>query len=512
VSRRIVHLTLIALHALFALAVVYVPLSTVLRSFGETQLASDGVEAIGLARWPMLLLNTLIVTGVATLIAVGIGLPVGVLVGRSDLPGRRLVRGLAGFLACLPPVVYAALAIAVVPLWKLPPSAWLCGVGYGFVFLPLAIVVCGGLARGVPTELEDVALLEADAGRVLWYVTARHCLPGAAALGLLFITIAATDMAITDLMRVRTFAEEVYTQYALRRAGVGPILTGLPVLVVTAVLLTVFFGRSGWFADGSIAAEEAVGRALRPARGVRIVAFVLLAACAAGLAWPTVKLVMQTETVSAARRSAENLVGDIGRSLLVTAPAAALMATAAVGLAHAIVRGRFARRLGIIGLALLLAVPAPTTGIALADILNHPDWRGAIYDSPVALIIGYIVRYLPVAVVLLAAAIQRIPAAFEQMGRLDGADWPALLRHIVWPLTARDAAVAALVCLILAFAEIGTSVLIAPPGYSIASVRIFGLLHGGVYRDVAVLAILSSACMIGPWAGLAWLFSRSRIS
>src|SRR5262245_50470091 len=90
--RRILTLITISVHAAIALAVLCVPISAIVRSFGETPLTSDGVQAIGLARWPLLLLNTLIVTGTATAIAVGIGLPVGVLVGRSDLPGRQVVR------------------------------------------------------------------------------------------------------------------------------------------------------------------------------------------------------------------------------------------------------------------------------------------------------------------------------------------------------------------------------------------------------------------------------------
>src|SRR5262249_26336710 len=155
-------------------------------------------------------------------------------------------------------------------------------------------------------------------------------------------------------------------------------------------------------------------------------AFAVLAACAAGLALPAFKLIMQVEAVSAFWHSAQKLVGDIGRSLLVGIPAAALLTTAAAGMAHAIVRRRLLRFAGIVAIALLLALPAPTVGIALADILNQPDWRGALYDSPMLLAVGYTVRYLPVAVLLMSAAIQRIPPALEQMARLDGADWLAL--------------------------------------------------------------------------------------
>lgn len=498
----------VLLHAAIALAVVWVPVSAVARAFGDPPLTNDGVEAIGLARWPVLLVNTLIVTGTATLIAVGVGLPVGVLAARTNLPGRGVVRGLAGFLACLPPIVYAGLAIAVVPLWRMPPSAVLCGIGYGLVFLPLAVIVCDGLARRVPAALEDAALLDASAARVLCRVTMRQCLPGAAALALLVITLVATDMALTDLMRVRTFAEEVYTQYALRRSGVGPLLTGAPLLGALAAMLAVCLTRGVRLASDRSVTHEPEPRRMRLLGAARRTAVVLLLVAAAALAWPAYRLLMQIESLSLAWRSAESLIGEIGRSLAVGAPAAMLMAAAAVGLAHGMVRNRAMGVVGVTAIALLLALPAPSAGIALVDLLNHPGWRGAIYDSPLVLIAGYLVRFLPVAVLLLVAAIQSIPREFEQMARTDGADWAAVQRYVIWPLVAREAAIAALICLVLAFAEIGTSVLIAPPGYSIASVRVFGLLHGGVYRDVAVLTILSAICMVGPWAGLAWLLRR----
>ena len=78
-----------------------------------------------------------------------------------------------------------------------------------------------------------------------------------------------------------------------------------------------------------------------------------------------------------------------------------------------------------------------------------------------------------------------------------------------------DAAIVWLVVAVLCFAEVGCTVLLAPPGWTTASVRAFTLMHFGVYRDLAVLALASVGCILLPWLVLVCLlkrrFSRIRV-
>ncbi len=46
------------------------------------------------------------------------------------------------------------------------------------------------------------------------------------------------------------------------------------------------------------------------------------------------------------------------------------------------------------------------------------------------------------------------------------------------------------------------------PGWTTASVRAFTLMHFGVYRDLAVLALASVGCILFPWLLLVCLLKR----
>ena len=65
-----------------------------------------------------------------------------------------------------------------------------------------------------------------------------------------------------------------------------------------------------------------------------------------------------------------------------------------------------------------------------------------------------------------------------------------------------------LVIAILCFGEVGCTVLLAPPGWSTASVRAFTLMHFGVYPDLAVLALVAAGYILIPWLVLVALLQR----
>jgi iron(III) transport system permease protein len=155
-----------------------------------------------------------------------------------------------------------------------------------------------------------------------------------------------------------------------------------------------------------------------------------------------------------------------------------------------------------------LALPAPVAGISLVGLLSRPGPAGALCDSPVVIAAGYIVRFLPIGILLLVVAVRRVPREIESAARIDGCDWLAVQRHVYWPAVAGDAAIVWLITVILCFAEVGATKLVAPPGWNTASVRAFTLIHGGVDANLALLAVLSTGIILVLWLFLVCLVKR----
>src|SRR5262249_46273097 len=79
--------------------------------------------------------------------------------------------------------------------------------------LPWVIVLVGQGLTWIERELEEDALPILPAWRVLLQITLPRCRAAIGAAALWVALQTATEITVTDMMQVRTFAEEVYTQF-----------------------------------------------------------------------------------------------------------------------------------------------------------------------------------------------------------------------------------------------------------------------------------------------------------
>ncbi len=463
-------------------------------------------------RWPTLLGTTAVVCGMALLLAIGGGLALAIVIRRTDLPGRGVL-WLAALLGCCVPVyLSAALFFARIPVWRFSQSAWFCGVLYGLVGMPLGTVILAAALGTADREREEQALLDATPWSVLWRVTLPQLGWPLAATSAVLLLLVGTDFTLSDILAVRTFAEEVYTQYTLNISPAGPVLTAMPILALLSVLVLVVQLRAASRAEHSLWTLGAASRFLVKFGPAGIVCGSLLVLAAAVLlGWPLSALLQQVDSPAAFVDSAARVWPELAVSLVTSAAAASVIVVLALPLAAAARRGTRVRFVALAFIVLLLATPAPVSASSLIRLLNRPGWLGAIYDHPAILLVGDVVRFLPYAALLLIPAVQRVPAQLEQLARLDGCGWLGRQRHVWWPGVAREWPVVWLLVAVLCFGEVGATVLLYPPNWTPAAVRAFTLIHFGVYRDLAVLALLSAACLPLPWLLLVWTLRRQHV-
>jgi len=506
------------LHALALAVALSVPayalvhaLCTAVRAPGTEADTAD--LARDLSRWLTLLRNTGIVAGVAVVTAAGIGGALALLAVRTDLPGRRLVLGAALLGTCIPVYVTSTLILSALPATYMTGSLLACGVMYGLVYTPLATLVLAAAVRASDRELEELALLDATPARVLCRVTIPQAAWGLVAVVLIVVLLVGTDYTIADLLVIRTFAEEVYTQYQLDHRQAGPLLTSLPVLLVlTALLLAAqaryrFFGEHSPWSGGGVPRLYRLGRARLWAT---IACGVFLIGGGGG---PFTALLLRAlaphQPQAGLWGAAWGMRHEVLTSWLLSTLGAVLITLPAVGLASVLARGRRLRWVVLAAVVVLLSTPAPVVGISLVELLNRPGLLGAAYDTPAPVVLGYFTRFLPIALLLLLPAARRIPPEVVWAARVDGCDWRRWQWYIVWPALGRDILLTGLLMLILCFGEVAASMLLVPPGLETAAVRAYTLMHFGVYRDLAVLALLSIASIVVPWFALTLLLRRS---
>jgi iron(III) transport system permease protein len=498
--------------------------------------------------------TTALLVGGTLLLALPAGTAGAVLLYRTDLPGRRLLRFLAVLTLFVPLPLFASgweaalgstgwLPVAVwnrlapndpdlAPsgdLWKpwgqgVAAAAWVHAVAA----VPWVLVLVGQGLCWVERELEEDALTAAGPWRVLFAVTLRRSLAALAAAALWVGLQTATEITVTDVMQVRTFAEEIYTQFVRPEpdpaaATVQAVVARAVAVSIPAVVLTwlLVVGTARWWERrlpprATLSApplQFPLGRARWPLlAGMVLVVGAIAGVPLASLVWKAGlggtpvhwSLVETLRHVAAAVRIRSAMVVGNLEMVVVTGALTGLLGLVVCWLAT---ESR-PFRLGVLSLmAAAWALPGPIVGLGLKDTFallmtaTGSAWVAKLLyygPSPVPVAWAWLVRFFPCAVALLWPVVRLLPPELRDAARVDGATPWQEFRYVVWPLSSVPFVRAALAVAVLSLGELGASKLTETPGSTTFAHEIFNQMHYGVTNDVAAhCLVLLAAVVVG---------------
>lgn len=463
--------------------------------------------------------TTLRLVAAVLLGSVPLGTLLAFLLARTDLPWRRTLAALLSLLPFTPLYLQATAWLA-----GFGDRGWFTALGWGPVLLqgfagavwihsaaavPWVAGIVGVGFRLVEPELEEEALLDGSA----WQVLRRVTLPGAAgAVGVAALWVAVTvagEMTVTDLFKVRTYAESIYTDFAVEQEGLPlGFLPGAAIaawLTLAALLLTA----------GLTAAERpATAAGTRPFRlgawrwpcGLLAAAVVLtlIGVPLGNLVYTAGEVVDKTDGVLARHWSPLKCLGLVAASpreyaeqfrwsMELGALAATSVVLVATPLAWWARRGGWRALPALLTTAVALALPGPILGIGWIWFFNRSDapLLNALYDSErFGPLLALSLRSLPLGTIVLWHALRSLPRDPLEAAATEGAGgWSRLIRVALpqrWPALAA----AWLAAFAIALGDVSAcNILILPPGVAPLSWRIFDLLHSGVTDQVAALCL-----------------------
>jgi iron(III) transport system permease protein len=496
----------------------------------------------GVARPISLAWNTIQLVMLASLMALPVGVIGAWLVERTNVRGAHAWRSISrlGLFVPLPLIAIGWLG-AFGNLGRsqlLGVQPWLTGIpGAAFVHavacVPWVMLIMGRAFQAVETDLEDAARLDLPGWQVFVRISLRRTWGAFFGSALVVIIFTASEMTVTDLLQVRTYAEEAYLQAQL---GNVPLAASAPQLVCLAVLILAM----GLLLHHHEPARDALARirpAMRwelgawrwPATGlVSMVGFVLMGVPLYAMVWRAGRV------GSGAGRPAvwswTGLLGTLSRALATVAePLAESILWAGLGASCATVlgfglawlarRSKLWRCLGFAALILILAAPGPLVGTALTIAYNpeYPPagahwvtrvdfaWRSWVHDTPASQVLGYAVRTFPFVLVLLWPVAHGFPRAHLESAALDGLAPARRLGSVVIPQEYPALLAAWLASFALALGELAVTYLVSAPGHTPLSVVVWGLMHTGVESHLAGvgLIMLGLIALLGGVAGCA---------
>jgi iron(III) transport system permease protein len=461
-----------------------------------------------------LFFNTTVLGAGTALLSTALGAPLGVALARITLPLKSLLRVALAAPVLLPPYI-VALAwtylsgshgwVAMLTgqdrlanwAYSLPAAILVMSL----VFYPLSMLATEVAMRRIDGRLEEAALVIAPPRRVLWRITLPLAAPSVLAAALVIFVLAVSEFGVPGLLQVRVYATEVFTAFAALYDFSRAVLLSVPLLLlclVVAAVAAAVLGDRLLTTRRSVAPSPALFQARRwPAT------MAALGLLAVALWLPLAVLVRETFT---ARSFGTVLSGSgqaITNSLILSAAGATVVLFVAVWLGYA--RARAGGRLGRIAdivFVLVFAVPSTIVGVGLIGLWNRSGPFGAVYGTDFMLLLGYLARFVPVAALILAASTGYLSFSQEEAAALSGAGWLRTMRRIVLPQMRLGLLAAWAIVFILAFGELGVSILVAPPGEATLPIRIYTLVANTLPSDVAALALLQTAVVFVPVAAL----------
>jgi iron(III) transport system permease protein len=460
--------------------------------------------------------------GLAATVA-GSGILVGVLVvsllWRIAKKGLVIVLLTVLALAAIPPYIHALTWSSLLGyLTGFLPGLTMTGWGISYWVELMALIPLATLLVWIAFASVDPALVEA--GRVFrpdmdafLHIHLPLAAPAlGASFGFLFL-LCCSDYSIPSLFGADVYALEIFAQFSASGSSALAFLYALPLMVV--MIAVIIASRSGirtlaqtpdWLSDRKGTAP------LFPWP------FILLQVLACGVVLFQILvlvsgLLLTTGTMSTLTRSVEMAQGELVYSLLVAAGVVIVSLPLALAAAHELKQPGL--RGGISwGLVLLpLAMPASLTGIGLILFWNTPG-MAVIYPDLLMPVLAGVARFAPFAAIILFVQLRFIdPVLFDAAAVFSRSLLKTWVR-VRLPLYVPGLLVAAGILAALTLAELGATLVVAPPGYGTITLRIYNYLHYGSAGEVAglclmitILCLIVGVCTV---VAVTWLYRDGR--
>jgi iron(III) transport system permease protein len=333
---------------------------------------------------------------------------------------------------------------------------------------------------------------------------------------------------VTDLLQVRTYAEEAYVQFTLGHGPADAAAVSIPPLLVLGIAVF-WLARALLHSDPArLASAFAASRPWRLGRWRIPLGALLLLLIGNLMALPLYSLVWRAGRVGGRARLGQpptwSLHGLLGTlqfaasesweplrdSLVLASIAAAVTTLLAWALAWTSRRSLAWQFLALAIVALTLAAPGPVAGMAFFLAYRSVP---LVYDTPAIVILAQSARCLPYAMLIIWPMLRSLPPELFESAALDGhGPWGQVWR-VALPLSRRAIAASWSVAFVLAFGELPATNLLQPPGVTTITFRIWTLLHTGVESHLAgvalvMLSVVAGAAILAVW-GLRSLAARA---
>lgn len=476
---------------------------------------------------------TTVIYGVlSTVLAVGLGTILALLITRTDMPGKGFVSSLVLIPFFVSPLVLAyswdtifgrqgfftvLVRTLGLPTWDLLTLGGMIVVTAMF-YAPNAYLQCtASLALSDP-QLEDAARIAgANPFLALWRVTVPLLRP-AITFSALFIFVSSIEMLAIPLVLGSPVNIQILPSYLYKIGAIGspPDYGQLAVISILLVAVIAFLvGLQNRMVSQERRFVTVGGKATRPRLlrlgSWRYLSFAIVALyMLVGIVLPLIGLVaksfvpflnpflnpltMLTLENYDFLLSAESFSNSIVNSLLISTIGAAIGIIFMAMIAVTVYRSSFRGRQALAYVAMFpRAFPGIIIGIGFLWAFLLIPGISSVRNTIWAMMAAFIMRYLPLGFIAISPSIMRVSNELDRAARVAGASWLQMIRSILGPILF-PALMSGYILLFITFLkEYSSALFLYAPGSEVIGTSLITLGRNGDTGPMSALATIQTA-------------------
>lgn len=341
------------------------------------------------------------------------------------------------------------------------------------IFTPLAMLIVGSGFRNINSQLEESGLIITDFKNVVLKIIIPLIKPAVASSFVLIFIFSISEFSVPGFLGIKVFTTEIFTQFS---AFYNHSLAVMQSLLLVVVCILLLMSEKKYIANAPFLSVGSKGNnavTYKP-RYTNAAFLFILFWLGVFVILPPVMLVIQTfgAGITYFAKAFYLLKSSFVPSIFLSLISAIVIVFAGFNIAFFTKNGEKKS----INILLLIAfiVPSVVMGISLIKFYNHPFFN-FIYGSYAIIIIGYIAKFLFIAVKLIENALKKIPDSLDEAAQIAGISLFGRITKIFLPLTMQTVFTTFIIIFIFSISELGTTVMVYPPGSELMQVKIFTL-------------------------------------
>ncbi len=475
----------------------------------------------------VLLRHSLVLSGLTALLATVVGMSLGILLAKTDLPFRRVFAVLFTVPLLVPPYITAVswslllgregfLARSLSTSAAEMVSGWLfdlpgCVLVLFSTFLPVVMLLTMTFLKTIDPRLEEAGKIVSGWPGVLKGITLPLIWPGVLLASILVFLLTLGEFGVPTFLRYDVFPVETFTQFSAFYDFGAATAAAVPLAAITLLVLVferIFLRKKTCEVKLASAGNGTLTIRLGRIRNGCLAS--VSALCCFIVILPMLVLLLRSMSFEAYAQAIARGGDSLLRSLIYAVVGASALSVLGFFCGYLIHTRALSFWRSIDSLTIFLfALPSTLIGIGLVLLWNRPS-TNLIYATPIIIIFGYIAQYTALTSRITASTLIQIPASMEEAAQIVGARWLRRTALIVAPLAKRGLLAGWLVGYIFCLRDTGISMMVYPPGHDTFPVRIFTLMANGSADFVAALCVIMIAATLLP-LGLLVMLTKSRI-